>query len=70
LKGAGLKAELIVEPGNPKQVLIEEAGKWGADAIFVGSHSFSNKPERFLISSTSAAIAERAHCSVEIIRKL
>lgn len=68
LKGANLDAELRVETGNPKQVLIEEAEKWGADCIFVGSHSFGNKLERFLIGSTSAAVAERAHCSVEVVR--
>ena len=68
LNDAGLKTELCVESGNPKQVLIEEAEKWGADCIFVGSHSFGNNPERFLIGSNSAAIAERAHCSVEVVR--
>lgn len=68
LNDAGLKTELLVEVGNPKQILIEEAEKWGADCIFVGSHSFSSKLERFLIGSTSAAVAERAHCSVEVVR--
>ncbi len=68
LKGAELDAELCVETGNPKLVLIEEAEKWGADCIFVGSHSFGNKLQRFLIGSISAAVAERAHCSVEVIR--
>ncbi len=68
LNEAGLKTELCVEVSNPKQVLIEEAEKWGADCIFVGSHSFGSKLERFLIGSTSAAVAERAHCSVEVVR--
>ena len=68
LKEAGLSTQLCVEIGNPKQVLIEEAEKWGADCIFVGSHSFSNKLERFLIGSTAAAVAERAYCSVEVVR--
>ena len=68
LNDAGLKTELCVEVGNPKQVLIEQAEKWGADCIFVGSYSFSSKLERFLIGSTAAAVAERAHCSVEVVR--
>ena len=68
LNYAGLKTELCVEVGNPKQVLIEEAEKWGADCIFVGSYSFGNKFERVLFGSTSAAVAERAHCSVEVVR--
>ena len=69
LNDAGLQTELRVEVGNPKQILIEEAEKWGADCIFVGSHSFTSKLERFLIGSTSAAVAERAHCSVEVVRR-
>jgi nucleotide-binding universal stress UspA family protein len=68
LNDSGLKTELCVEVGNPKQVLIEEAEKWGADCIFVGSHSFGSKLERLVVGSTSAAIAERAHCSVEVVR--
>ncbi len=68
LKTAGFDTELSVEVGNPKQVLIAEAERWGADCIFVGSCSFRNKLERFLIGSTSAAVAERAHCSVEVVR--
>ncbi len=67
-KGAKLDAEFLVKPGHPKRVLIEEAEKRGAGCIFAGSSFFINKPERFLISSTSAAVAERAQCSVEIIR--
>jgi nucleotide-binding universal stress UspA family protein len=68
LKNAGFAAELCVRDGNPKQILVEEAAKWSADCIFVGANSLQNKPGRFLIGSTSAAIAERAGCSVEIVR--
>jgi nucleotide-binding universal stress UspA family protein len=65
-------AELIASPavlyGDPKRVLIEEAEKWGADSIFVGSTGFSNRFERFLLGSVSGAVAARAHCSVEVVR--
>jgi len=65
-------SELIVSSavltGDPKRVLVEEAGRWGADSIFVGSVGFSNRFERFLLGSVSAAVAARAHCSVEVVR--
>ena len=68
LRAAELKAVAIVVEGDPKRVLIEEAERWGADSIFVGSTGFSNRFERFLLGSVSAAVAARAHCSVEVVR--
>ncbi|MCA1575337.1 MAG: universal stress protein [Acidobacteria bacterium] len=41
----------------------------GANCIFVGSTGFSNRLERFLLGSVSAAVANRAECSVEVVRK-
>lgn len=63
-----LKVTSSVMPGDPKRVLVEEAERWGADSIFVGSTGFSNRFERFLLGSVSAAVAARAHCSVEVVR--
>jgi len=36
--------------------------------FFVGSAGFSNRLERFVLGSVSAAVAARAHCSVEVVR--
>jgi nucleotide-binding universal stress UspA family protein len=68
LKNAGLTPTLCIESGNPKDVLIELAEKWQADSIFVGPNCGGNSFDRFLLGSVSAAIAARAHCSVEISR--
>lgn len=68
LIASGLNAELIVCEGNPKRILIEEARKWSADCVFVGSHSSAFESDGFPVGSTSAAIAERAQCSVEVVR--
>ena len=68
LKNAGLSADLCVETGNPKDVLIELAEKWQADSIFVGPYRVGNSFERFLLGSVSASIAAEAYCSVEISR--
>ena len=54
--------------GNPKQVLVRHAEEFGADCIFTGATGFSNPIERFLVGSVSAAVAARAHCSVEVVR--
>jgi nucleotide-binding universal stress UspA family protein len=63
--------EVITEliEGNPKNEIVRAAEDWGADCIFVGSSGSSNVSARFILGSVSAAVATRAHCSVEIIRK-
>jgi nucleotide-binding universal stress UspA family protein len=68
LNDSGLDAKLVVCEGNPKRILIEEARKWNADCIFVGSHSSAFESDGFPVGSTSTAIAERAQCSVEVVR--
>jgi nucleotide-binding universal stress UspA family protein len=71
---AGLGDENVVvsfavEAGNPKQVLVRDAEEFGADCIFTGAAGFSNRIERFILGSVSAAVAGRAHCSVEVVRE-
>jgi nucleotide-binding universal stress UspA family protein len=69
LRRSGLTPDLHVRPGNPKHALVEEAERWGADCIFVGANAWGSRLERALIGSTSAAVAARAHCSVEVVRR-
>lgn len=68
LERCGLRPTVHIMPGNPKRVLIDIAESWDADCIFVGANSFGSRVERYLIGSTSAAVAARAHCSVEAVR--
>jgi nucleotide-binding universal stress UspA family protein len=68
LTSAGLEAISLVESGDPKRLLVEEAERWEADCIFVGAKGHG-RVERFLIGSVSAAVATRAHCSVEVVRQ-
>lgn len=68
LRTKGISATLRIVAGNPKRVLVEEAENWNADCIFVGANAFGSRMERFLLGSTSAAVAARAPCSVEIVR--
>lgn len=64
-----IKVTTEVRQGDPKKELPQAAEEWGADCIFVGSAGFSNRFERFVLGSVSAAVAARAHCSVEVVRK-
>ena len=67
LASAGLKASGEVLSGNPKEVILEEAKKWNADLIVVGSHGRRGF-KRFLLGSVSEAVAMNAHCSVVVVR--
>jgi nucleotide-binding universal stress UspA family protein len=69
LRSAALKVTCVVREGDPKRELPKAAEEWGADCIFVGSAGFSNRFERFVLGSVSAAVAARARCSVEVVRK-
>ena len=68
LRAAGIKVTCVVREGDPKRELPKAAEEWGANCIFVGSAGFSNRLERFALGSVSAAVAGRAHCSVEVVR--
>src|SRR5688572_22228086 len=67
LASAGLKATGGVFSGNAKEVILEEARKWDADLIVVGSHGRRGF-KRFLLGSVSEAVAMNAHCSVVVVR--
>lgn len=68
LAGTNLKVTPVLREGDPKHELTKAAEEFGADCIFVGSTGFSNRVERFVLGSVSAAVAARAHCSVEVVR--
>lgn len=68
LEDKGVTVSTVVDAGDPKQVLVRLAEEFGADCIFTGATGFSSRVERFLLGSVSAAVAARAHCSVEVVR--
>lgn len=53
--------------GSPKKLIVEEAAKWGADLIVLGSHGRGAIGRAFL-GSVSLAVISHAKCSVEIVR--
>jgi nucleotide-binding universal stress UspA family protein len=69
LKAAGLLTSVVMKEDEPKRLLLNEAGSWGADCIFVGARGVG-RFERLMFGSVSSVVAARAHCSVEIVRTL
>ncbi|MCC7306030.1 MAG: universal stress protein [Acidobacteria bacterium] len=68
LGNIGLQTSMFLGKGEPSRILIEEAHKWNADSIFVGTRDFDSAFERFRLGSVSTAVVSKAHCSVEIVR--
>ena len=68
LRAIGLQVSVAIEKGAPGRVIIEEAQKWKADSIFVGSRKFSGALERFWLGSVSTELVTNARCSVEVVR--
>jgi len=67
-KTPGLEIITAIINGHAKEVILDEAEKWGADLIVLGSHGYSGW-QRFLLGSVSHAVATHAHSSVEIVRQ-
>jgi nucleotide-binding universal stress UspA family protein len=53
--------------GHPKMAIVDEAAAWGADLIVLGAHGYG-AVKRALLGTVSQAVAQHAHCSVEIAR--
>ncbi|HMS42083.1 MAG TPA: universal stress protein [Pyrinomonadaceae bacterium] len=54
--------------GSPEREIVEEAEKWGADLIVVGSHGYGFW-ERMFVGSVSNAVVHHAPCSVMVVRQ-
>ena len=68
LSTIGLRTSVAFKKGVAQRVLVEEARKWKADSIFVGSRNASGAFERFRLDSVSTALVTSAPCSVEVVR--
>jgi nucleotide-binding universal stress UspA family protein len=63
-----LKISSEIIQGPPRQVIVEEAERWGADLIVMGSRGLGTW-DRLLMGSVSNSVVHHAKCSVEIVRK-
>ena len=53
--------------GSPEKAIVEEAEKWAADLIVLGSHGYGFW-ERMMLGSVSNAVLHHAPCSVLVVR--
>jgi nucleotide-binding universal stress UspA family protein len=67
-KAPGLEVITKIINGSAREVILDEAERWDADLIVLGSHGYSGW-QRFLLGSVSHAVATHARCSVEIVRR-
>lgn len=69
LREARLNADgtVLMAIDSPKTQILDEAKKWGAQLIVVGSHGRRGL-DRYLMGSVSEAVAMHAQSSVEVIR--
>lgn len=63
-----LQTTTQLSEGYPAASIVEEAEKYGADFVFVGSHGHGGFV-RFLLGSVAKAVVQNAACSVEVIRR-
>jgi nucleotide-binding universal stress UspA family protein len=67
LRTVGVRASPQVLEGDPAEMLLAEADRWGADCIFLGARGLG-RLERLFMGSVSSAVAARSECSVEVVR--
>jgi nucleotide-binding universal stress UspA family protein len=67
IQDTSLKISSGTIQGPPRQVIVEEAERWGADLIIMGSRGLGAW-NRLLLGSVSSAVVHHAKCSVEIVR--
>jgi nucleotide-binding universal stress UspA family protein len=53
--------------GNTAESILEEASRWNADLIVLGSHGRKGF-QKFLLGSVAEKVASYASCSVEIVK--
>ena len=68
LEGKGFTIETAERDGDPRLVIVDEAGNWSADLIVLGSHGYTGI-KRLLLGSVALSVVSHAPCSVEVVRR-
>lgn len=63
LEGTGAEIEFDVLLGIPEKVIVEEAERWEADLIVLGTHSRRGL-DKFFFGSVSYDVAAKAPCAI------
>lgn len=62
-----LSVHTEIRQGKARKEIVDAAAEWMADKIVVGAHGRS--PNRLMLAGTvPAAVAQNAHCTVELVR--
>ena len=61
-----VSGEVLVGP--PREAILEEAERWKADLIVMGSHGYGAW-RGFLLGSVSRTVVTQAKCSVEVVHR-
>jgi nucleotide-binding universal stress UspA family protein len=68
LKTKELKVDAVVRTGAPSSEIVDEAHKWSADLIVLGSHGYTGV-KRLILGSVAMSVVGHAPCSVEVVRR-
>jgi nucleotide-binding universal stress UspA family protein len=68
LKKKDLRVQSVVRSGSPAAEIVDEAEKWAADLIVLGSHGYG-AIKRVFLGSVALSVVSHAPCSVEIVRR-
>lgn len=67
LEEKGIAYDMIVEEGDPRELILEKAGELNVDLIVIGSRGL-NTYQRFMLGSVSHGISNHARCDVLIVK--
>ncbi|MCC7007245.1 MAG: universal stress protein [Acidobacteria bacterium] len=67
LRTAGFQTTTAMPDDDARHAILEEAEKWTADLIVIGSHGRRGL-DRLLLGSVAESVVRHARCSVEIVR--
>jgi nucleotide-binding universal stress UspA family protein len=65
-KSVRVSGEVLAGP--PREVILDEAERWKADLVVMGSHGYGSW-RRFMLGSVSQAVVSHAKCSVEVVHR-
>jgi nucleotide-binding universal stress UspA family protein len=68
LASHGFRVGTVVKPGDPREVIVNEAENWQAHLIVMGAYGHSGV-RNWQLGSVAESVANHARCSVELIRK-
>ncbi len=67
IESAGFRVSVATPDAEPRHGIVDEARRWHADLVVMGSHG-RHGFDRLLLGSVAETVLRHAPCSVEIVR--